>query len=113
MVKYKNVTDNYQNPNNNREMVLYLTTEDPTTKKASSIFSKGGTITVFAVVYVYDQETKQWIQYGDAYKGDANVNKYDFPNYGNDSFDTESWRVLNNQTFSIKVATLALIPNSS
>ncbi len=101
MIKYKNVTDNYSNPRNNNEMVLYLTTEDPTTKKSSSLFSKGGLISVFAVVFAYDSSASRWFQYGDIYSGDANVNAYSFPNYGNDSFDTESWRALNNQTFTI------------
>lgn len=99
MIKKKDVTSKCSGD----EMVLLITTEDPTEAKKSSLFSKGGLIQVFAIVFAYDSANSQWNQYGDMYSGDANVNAYNFPNYGNDSFDTETWRVLNNQTYTVTV----------
>lgn len=93
MIKKKNVTSNYRNPNDNHEMVLYLTTHDP------SEYSSGTEIAVFAVCFAYSSTTGQWFQHGDIYSGIASTNNYEGTS-GSTSFNTESWVINRAQTFT-------------
>ena len=93
MIKKKNVTSSYRNPQDNHEMVLYLTTHDP------SDYSYGTEIPVFAVCFAYSSTAKQWFQHGDIYLGIASTNNYDGTS-GSTSFNTESWVIDKEQTFT-------------
>ncbi len=93
MIKKKNVTGSYRNPNDTHEMVLYLTTHDP------SDYSSGTEIAVFAVCFAYNSTTAQWFQHGDIYLGIASTNNYAGTS-GSTSFNTESWVINKEQTFT-------------
>ena len=93
MVKKKNVTGSYRNPSDTHEMVLYLTTHDP------SDYSSGTQISVFAVCFAYSSSTGQWFQHGDIYSGIATTNNYAGTS-GSTSFNTESWVINKEQTFT-------------
>lgn len=93
MIKKKNVTGSYRNPKDTHEIVLYLTTHDP------SDYSSGTEIAVFAVCFAYSSTTKQWFQHGDIYSGIASTNNYAGTS-GSTSFNTESWVINKEQTFT-------------
>ena len=93
MIKKKNVTGSYRNPNDTHEMVLYLTTHNP------SNYSSGTKIAVFAVCFAYNSTTKQWFQHGDIYSGVESTNNYAGTS-GSTSFNTESWVLDKEQTFT-------------
>ena len=93
MIKKKNVTGSYRNSKDTHEMVLYLTTHDP------SDYSSGTEIAVFAICFAYNSTTKQWFQHGDIYSGIASTNNYAGTS-GSTSFNTESWVINKEQTFT-------------
>ncbi len=95
MIKQADRTSKYSG----EEMTLFMTTVDPRT------VSNGTYIPVYAVVFVKDPNKTEepWMQYSDIYLGEAPVNGYDWPHTGKDSFNTESWRVLGNQTFTVVI----------
>jgi hypothetical protein len=93
MIKKKNVTGSYRNSKDTHEMVLYLTTHNP------SDYSSGTQIAVYAVCFAYSSTTKQWFQHGDIYSGIAETNNYSGTS-GSTSFNTESWVINKEQTFT-------------
>lgn len=88
MIKYKNVTGD-----STREMVLYSTTND---------LKSSGRVLVYAQVFqqVTSGETTTWHGIGGPFKGYADVNAYNFPNYGTGSFNTESWSTSSTSRYS-------------
>ncbi len=97
MIKKEDITSTFSGD----EIVLYLTTDDPSNPQnvTSSGFFGTKYIEVFAIVYVYNPTTEEWSRYGDVYRGEAYTNNYNGIGFGNNSFNTDSWRLLDNQTF--------------
>ena len=93
MIKKKNVTSSYRNSKDTHEMVLYLTTHNP------SDYSYGTEIAVYAVCFACNSTTKLWFQHGDIYSGIAETNNYSGTS-GSTSFNTESWVINKEQTFT-------------
>ncbi len=96
MIKKKNVTSKFSNPNDAHEFVLYLTTQTP------SDYSRGTEISVYAVTFAYSSDSQQWIQHGDIYLGTAETNAYS-GTIGSTSFNTETWIVKTTQNFTGKL----------
>lgn len=96
MIKKENVTSAFSGD----EIVLYLTTDDPSNPKNVTTSGILGTkyIEVFAIVYV--NNSGSWQRYGDVYRGEAYTNNYNGGLGGTkNSFNTDSWRVLDSQSF--------------
>jgi len=77
MVKEKNVYGT-----NEKEMVLYITADDLSTRFGSA--------PVYAAVFT-KTESGEWVQVGDIFAGEASINGYGGSWLGTGSFNTESW----------------------
>lgn len=101
MIKRENLDGNTSTGDENgNEMTVYLTTDN---LERDSWWS-AGTAPVFAAVFTKTETSDKWTQIGEMVEGTATVKGYDGNVFGEGSFDTDTWKSLNNQTIEQVVA---------
>lgn len=101
MVKRENIDGNSATGDSSgREMVLYLTAEDPSQAEGGGWFG-WQVVNVYAAVFTTNRSSN-WVQIGDMYTGIADANAYSGGG-GQNSFNTDTW-LLNESVYGFSPA---------